>query len=213
MNTRALITGVAALFLATGTAHAGVLLSPTDPLIGSWCEIKDSKLLKRGPKCDTIITKSGYNGVEDSCAFVEIKRIPNGIEALSDCISEDVHLWGFHYENVRFQIIGKRLKIETLKTYSFKTTQIDTGDTHRSMCVEVQPTPNGYLNVRQGPGMNFKPIAKLVPGQRILVDFQTDEWTHMRSICNEKGDLDGWVYTKYVTEKPESKCDISRCDR
>src|SRR6516225_7587566 len=60
--------------------------------------------------------------------------------------------------------------------------------------------PNGYLNVRQGPGMNFKPIAKLVSGQRILVDMQTDEWTHLMRICDEKEDLDGWVYSKYVKD-------------
>src|SRR5262249_28742074 len=136
---------------------------------------------------------------EDSCTFLEIKHIRNGIEALSTCSADSLDK-PLYYENVRVQIIGKRLKIAILKEYNLKTTQIDTRDTHRSMCVEVQPTPDGYLNVRQGPGMNFKPIAKLVPGQRILVDMQTDEWTHLRRICDEKEDLDGWVYNKYVKD-------------
>ena len=194
-----LLTSIAALFLATGTAHADATLSPTHPLIGNWCETEGSTLLKRGPECDTAITKNGYGGVDSDCTFLEIKPIRNGIEASSRC-SMDTTDRALYYEHVRVQIVGKRLKFETLTDYTFKATQIETGDTHRSMCVAVQPTPDGYLNVRQGPGMNFKPIAKLVPGQRISVDVQTDEWTHLTRICDEKEDLDGWVYNKYVKD-------------
>src|SRR5262245_11645710 len=180
------LTGVAVLAVLTASAaHADTTLSPTHPLIGNWCETKDSKLLRREAQCDTVITKDGYGGVEDSCTFLEIKRIRNGIEAFSRCTADSLDK-PIYYENVRFQIIGKRLKFEILKKYNFKTARIDTRDTHRSMCVVVQPTPDGYLNVRQGPGMNFEPIAKLVPGQRILVDVRTDEWTHLIGVCDGK---------------------------
>jgi hypothetical protein len=194
-----LLAGVAALSVLTASAaHADATLSPTDPLIGSWCDVKDSKLLKRGT-CDTTIDRTGYGGVEDSCTFLEIKKIPNGIEAFSKCSADSLDK-PLYYEKVTFQIIDKFLKIETLKEYTFKVTQIDTGDTHDNMCVEVQPTPDGYLNLRQGPGMNFKVKAKLLSGQRILVDVQTAEWTHVRRICDEKEDLEGWVYTKYIKD-------------
>jgi hypothetical protein len=192
------LTGVAVLFLATGTAHADVSLSPTDPLIGSWC---DGKLLTRGT-CDTFIEQSGYAGVETACMFLEIKRIRNGIEAFSKCTAESLDRL-LYYENVRLQIIDKRLKFELLKEYNYKIIQIDTGDTHRSMCVRVQPTPDGYLNVRQLPGMNFKIVGKLIPGQSVSIDVQTGEWTHVRGGC-DKGASEGWVYSKYVIDKNES---------
>src|SRR5262249_51468529 len=102
--TRFFIAGIAVLFLATGTAHADATLSPIHPLIGNWCDIKDSNLLKRGPQCDTIITKNGYDGVEDSCTFLEIKHVHNGIEALSKCSADSLDK-PLYYENVRIQII------------------------------------------------------------------------------------------------------------
>jgi hypothetical protein len=84
-----LLTSVAALFLATGTAHADITLSPTDPLIGGWCEVKNSTLFKRG-SCDFTIEQSGYSGIEETCTFLEIKRIRNGIEAYSECSNDGV---------------------------------------------------------------------------------------------------------------------------
>ena len=159
--------------LAT-SARAEVALSPTDPLIGSWCGVNDSTILKRGsgPTCETTaISKEGYGGEEHSCTFLEIKRKPGGIEAFSKCSVVDSA--PLYYERMKFQIVKGRLKIEVIKQYEFKVKQIDTGDTHDHECVEVQPTPDGFLNLRQGPGMDFKVIAKLLPYQRISVDKRT----------------------------------------
>jgi hypothetical protein len=103
-----LLTSIAALFLATGTAHADALLSLTDPLIGNWCEPhapEDKGLFNRGPECDTVITRDGYGGVEGSCTFLEIKRIRKGIEAFSKCTAENLNKPLF-CENVRFQIMA-----------------------------------------------------------------------------------------------------------
>jgi hypothetical protein len=76
--------------------------------------------------------------------------------------------------------------------------------------------------------MKFKVIAKLLPHQKVTVDKQTDEWTHVRGGCGESEVPEGWVYTKYVrepdgsdiktlpppkeVEEPEPKCDIPGCD-
>jgi hypothetical protein len=198
MRAKLLLAGTIALLASS--ARADVALSPTDPLIGNWCEIKGSTtLLKRGPSCDTVISKDGYGGVETSCTFLEIKRIPGGIEAFLKCSAESLNepLW---YERTKFQIVRNRLKIELVKEYKFKLKQIDTGDTHDHECVEVQPTPDGFLNLRQGPGMNFKVIAKLLSYQRISVDKRTDKWTHVRAGCGDDAADEGWVYNEYISD-------------
>ena len=45
--------------------------------------------------------------------------------------------------------------------------------------------------------------AKLLAGQRVLVDHQTDEWIHMRRVCDSSEQLSAWVYKKYIEEQPE----------
>jgi hypothetical protein len=185
-----LLTGIAVLFLATGTAYADASLSPTDPLIGGWCETNNGTLLKRG-SCDSlVIEQSGYYGVESSCRFLELKRIRNGIEAYSEC-SDDR---GLSYENVTLQILGNRLKFKEL-TYSAKKQD--------QSCFSVQPTSDGYLNLREGPGMGFKIKAKLNIGEHLYVDAKTDEWAHTTNVAERRsaaGLVHGWVYSKYVKE-------------
>jgi hypothetical protein len=196
--TKIFLAGIAALLMAT-SAHADMTLPPTDPLIGGWCDVKGTTLLKRG-SCDFTIEQSGYSGVDDSCTFFEIKRIHNGIEAFSECYNEGTVDNHFRYEKVTFRLIGgKRLKIDTIAARKIKT--VETGDADRTVCLRVEPTPDGYLNLRQGPGMNFKVKAKLLPGQRILVDYQTDEWIHMRRVCDSSEQLSGWVFRKYVEKQ------------
>jgi hypothetical protein len=196
MSTRTLIVGIAALFLATGTAHADATLSPIDPLIGGWCEIKNGTLLKRGP-CDYVtIEQSGYYGVETTCTFLEVKRIRNGIEALSECFSDSSPPYNYRFEKVTLQILGNRLKYQAFVTHhSAKKQEVS--------CVSVQPTPNGYLNLREGPRMGFKVRAKLNIGEHLEVDAKTDEWTHTTNVAERRsaaGKVNGWVYSKYVKE-------------
>jgi hypothetical protein len=193
-----LLAGVAALLMATSAAHADMTLPPTDPLIGGWCDVEGATLFKRG-SCDFTIEQSGYSGVEETCIFFKIRRIRNGIEAFSECIGDSIDN-RFRYEKVTFRIIGgKRLKIDTIAARKVRT--VDTGDADITFCLRVQPTPDGYLSLRQGPGMNFKVKAKLLPGQRILVDYQTDEWIHMRRVCDSAEQVSGWVYSKYVEKQ------------
>jgi hypothetical protein len=191
----AIIAGSVVLSLATGIAHADVTLSPTDPLIGGWCAVANSTLLKRG-SCDFIIEQSGYSGVETTCTFLEIKRIRNGIEAYSECASDSVLPDHYQFEKTIFQIFGNRLKFQDLATHSAKKQE-------GASCVSVRPTPDGYLNLREGPGIGFKVKAKLNIGEHLEVDAKTDEWTHTTNVAERRsaaGKVSGWVYSKYVEE-------------
>ena len=191
-----LLPGVAALFLATGT---DVTLSPTDPLIGGWCEVKNSTLLKRG-SCDFIIEQWSYSGVEETCTFLEIKRIRNGIEAYSECSGDS--LPNYQVVKATLQIFGNRLKYQELAKYSAKKQE-------QESCVSVQPTPDGYLNLREGPGMRFKVKAKLNIGEHLVIDAKTEEWAHTTNVAERRssaGKVSGWVYSKYVEEA--SSCHV-----
>jgi SH3 domain-containing protein len=191
---RLLLTGVAALLMAT-SAHADVSLSPTDPLIGGWCETNNSKLLKRGSCSSLVVEQSGYSGEENSCMFLEIKRIRNGIEAYSECSAESL-VQNYYFETTVFQIVDKRLKVQDLTTYPAKKQK-------ETSCVSVLPTPDGYLNLREGPGMEFKVKAKLTIGEYLKIDASSGEWIHTINAVERQsaaGIVSGWVYSKYVKE-------------
>jgi hypothetical protein len=195
-----------AALLALATPASAYSLPPTDPLIGSWCEVEGSPLMKRGTcKQDSakntwaidsmIISSTGYSSRDTSCTFHTIKQIHKGIEASMYCQVESL----FSFDEVTLQIIGGRLKFNTVTSLKAKSI------IHDTTCLKVQPTPDGYLNVRQGPGMKYLTISKLVPGQRILADFQTDEWIHIKNICDaSEGQFQssGWVYKKYIENQP-----------
>ena len=68
-----------------------------------------------------------------------------------------------------------------------------------TFCVLVQDTPDGYLNLREGPGMNFKVKAKLVPHHDILkANAKNKEWTRVTTGETGSQEVSGWVYSKYV---------------
>jgi len=189
-----LLAGVAALFLATGTAHSEPALPPTDPLIGSWCEQGDlhNRTYKRG-SCDALtITKNGSGGVEESCTFINLKRIPNGVEALELCNLDGE----MRVEKSIYQIIHGRLQIKII----FSTKEAKPLGDGVSGCASVSSPPDGFLNLRMGPGLAFKVKAKLNVGDLIRVDARNDEWTHVTAVVedNSWNKTDGWVYTKYV---------------
>jgi hypothetical protein len=81
-------------------------------------------------------------------------------------------------------------------------------------CAVVLKTPDGFLNLRQGPATNFRIIAKLyqgdvlhtasceIAGGEVICD-GTDKWTHVTSVPRLDGDSTksrtfGWVSNKYV---------------
>ena len=83
-------------------------------------------------------------------------------------------------------------------------------------CAVVTRTPDGFLNLRSGPGANFEILAELYPGDRLWVDkarCQTfgdtnacdtaRRWTHVTSVrrmdaTRSNGFTRGWVSSRYV---------------
>src|SRR5262249_32995335 len=190
-----LLSGIAALFLATGTAHAGTKLPPTDPLIGGWCRVssadqdpsKGPVWYKRGSTCREFdIERDGFKYEEGGCEFIEIKRVPNGIEAIAECWGEGI----FTREKQMLQIIGKKLRQETKTLEPVEAEQ-------SPFCVRVEPTPDGFLNLREGPGMIYKPKAKLTIDSKLKIDAnaKSGEWLH---VYEDDGRSIGWVYNKYT---------------
>ena len=76
-------------------------------------------------------------------------------------------------------------------------------------CAVVLKTPDGFLNLRQGPGTRFQVVAKLNRGDFIYVGTEqcyagrcTDErhsWTHVEGFprLNKHGDV-GWVNDAFI---------------
>jgi len=137
------------------------------------------------------MTRSGSGGVDTSCTFTEIKKIPNGIEAIEFCtLGDNGVVW---VEKSTYQIIGRRLRIKQI--FTSEKAKNETG------CVTVGPTPDGFLNLRVGPGMMFTVKAKLNMGDLLRIDAKNDEWTHVTGVVEDSWvKTDGWVYTKYVKE-------------
>jgi hypothetical protein len=191
-NMRHLTTALMLLLLWATSASADVTLPPTDPLIGSWCEVTgDATFLKRGPCSTATISRNGYDGEESSCTFLEVKRIQNGIEAFSECKADSLE--GNTYERVTFQIFNNRLKIKDIATRKgFET-----------LCFVVNNPPDGYLNLRKGPGMGFKVKAKLNIYEHLQVNAKAGECTYTYNVAERKsaaGQVSGWVYSKYLQE-------------
>jgi hypothetical protein len=194
-----LLASVAALLvLTTVSALAAPTLSPTDPLIGDWCLVPKKKdTYKRGSCGDVTIYRDGPRWSESGCTFIDIKRIPNGIDALMSCPGEpdSKSMW---VERSTYQIVNGRLQVKTILT--------ETAEWVDTYCVTVNKTPAGYLNLREGPGMAFRVKAKLNIFTHLKVDAQNDDWAHVTHV-EEAGEwfrTDGWVYTKYVEPLPDA---------
>jgi hypothetical protein len=193
-----LLAGVVALSMFTASiAHAiDKTLPPTDPLIGSWCSKKaDSKkagytIYTRGPCYDDLtISRDGYSrhgGTSAACEFLEVKRIPNGIEAHSECSYEEQV--AYFFEKVTFQVFGNQLRERVIASSG----HIEMGET---FCVSVKATPDGFLNLREGPGMKFRVKAKLNIGDHLEANAPYKEWTR---VFDKTNGVSGWVYSRYI---------------
>ena len=61
----------------------------------------------------------------------------------------------------------------------------------------IQETETGWLNVRQGPGLNYEVILKAKPGQSYLLTEEQDEWYKIELEDEEFG----WVYASYISKE------------
>jgi hypothetical protein len=54
-------------------------------------------------------------------------------------------------------------------------------------CAVVSNTPDGFLALREGPGSQFRTIAKLHPGDHLIADTAQCGPLHGRTICQNGG--------------------------
>ena len=85
-------------------------------------------------------------------------------------------------------------------------------------CAVVLKTPDGFLSLRDGPGMRFKVLEKLRQGDVLYIDTvecsaisgtmvcgNPKEWTHVNTVPRLDGPIEeakkftqGWVASKYI---------------
>ncbi|TGD93415.1 hypothetical protein [Methylobacterium nonmethylotrophicum] len=86
-------------------------------------------------------------------------------------------------------------------------------------CAEVRRTPDGFLNLRIGPGAGFEAVLKLFPGDQLWVDTATCEtrrgiaacdptgtWWHVVSVrrldAGTKSYTRGWAHRRFLAPTP-----------
>jgi uncharacterized protein YraI len=76
-------------------------------------------------------------------------------------------------------------------------------------CYVVLGTPDGFLTLRNGPGIQYPTITRLKPGDSLYADDKpcSDEnpacdWIHITGRPGKPLSWDGWVLLKYVRTIP-----------
>ena len=87
----------------------------------------------------------------------------------------------------------------------------------QSYCAVVKPTPDGFVNLREGPGTRFPIIRHLRPYDSVLVDTgkcragicdQSGRWQFIESVPRIDGQSDeekqhftqGWIRERYIKQ-------------
>src|SRR5262249_55037083 len=136
----------------TSAAYATDILPLADPLVGHWCPIKNGtdRVYKRGVwECEgnLLIRQDSYATDENSCRFSDVRRLPNGYTVRVNCAEERTE------RRMRFRIVGGLLYLLTLDNLT--TGRTCTTVVHDNM-------PDGFLNLRAGPGTQHVVKARLV---------------------------------------------------
>src|SRR5262245_27407362 len=197
------IAGIAALFLATGAAHADTLPSK---MLGNWCQVttqEHRQTYARGACNGINLRRDGYETGEDyGCDFKRIKRLPNGSYFIrAECGGEGY----IANEDMVFQIVDHKLEI-IITTIRFCVSVIDPPP---NVIQDPEYDPNAWLALRQGPGTQFKITSKLKHGDDLYADIIKEDWTHITNAfrLSMEGDnppkiVQGWVHSKYVKKVP-----------
>jgi hypothetical protein len=177
------ITIAIALLMTTSAYATDATLPLTDPLIGHWCPIKDD-VYKRGLwECsgNLLIKQDGYADEKVSCEFLNVKRLPekNGYTIHANCANNEVHTTG------NFWIVNNLLH---LRTFS------------RGHCAVVfDNMPDGFLNLRVGPGSQYAVKAKLITGDKLFkVGEESRDGNWIRVSVPRLNDIDGWVNDGFI---------------
>jgi hypothetical protein len=111
---KALLSGIAALFLATGTAHA---VEIPKQYRGAWCETKWQTIYKRCPDADFEVKRTYWTTVESTCNVLSVRKSKyGGHRLLATCEADEGsrdmpnHVevrWWLGTNNTRLQVIKK----------------------------------------------------------------------------------------------------------
>lgn len=90
-------------------------------------------------------------------------------------------------------VVVNTTTIETIVVTQTPQPAIDCGNLVAIVRVDV---PQGFLNIRPQPSMEFAPLGVLAEGEWLeVLDTSNPDWLFVRL-----DDLDGWVYRRYVSE-------------
>ena len=73
--------------------------------------------------------------------------------------------------------------------YLYTFTALD-GDT-----LTVLPTPDGYLNLREGPGIKHAIKQRIYPGQFVSLQWREGSWLRVQTVADRTF---GWVHSRYI---------------
>lgn len=91
-----------------------------------------------------------------------------------------------------------RVRLQDGRTGWASKNFLDRAKTMRGNVKYVQPTSDGFLNLRQGPATKYRIKGELYTGEEVSVIGRSGNWTKVRS---RKFGL-GWVYSKYIGYDP-----------
>lgn len=174
-----------------------------DPLIGHWCRIKqkvyrgDLYQYQRGPwdcaenlavRSEGIDDFASDNG-PDRCKFTRVRPERGGYAINGNCDKTGT-----------FQAFLKIVANGQLYYYY----------NDRRCAVVKGNMPDGFLNLRAGPGTRYPVRAKLITGDGIEVRKETRNGYWARVTVPYLHDIDGWVSTefiKYLSYDRDANCE------
>jgi hypothetical protein len=111
-----IVSSIAALFLATGAAHA---VEIPKQYHGQWCATEWNTIYKRCPVGELIIDQTAWSSDDSDCHVHSVRKSKYGGHVLSGVCTEDSAVrkgtpteerWVLGSNNTRLQIIGRNLK-------------------------------------------------------------------------------------------------------
>jgi len=195
---KTLISGIAALFLATGAAHARTTRLPlTEPIIGYWCQSQEQHfgetVYKRGASdCDGNLTfeydhyDADFWDGKNTCTFLDMRYVDKkdgGYLMRLDCVS-DKNIWS--QDTIKLRIIDGLLHLQVI---NFNPSHPGCG---------IADTSHGFLYL-QDRNRPYYVTAKLLPGARFrIIDQSVDGW---RVLVTAAGpNMSGWIGAEYFKQ-------------
>jgi hypothetical protein len=194
MMKKMLLSGIAALFLATGTAHADTL--PKE-MLGHWCQnstdTKDFRRVYDRKNCHDsdgrlLVKPNDFEEWESGCDFKNITRLPNNSYFIrAECSGN---------EDMILQIIDNQLMIVDT-TIRFCVAVIEPPE---NVTTDPEFDPKSWLGLREKPDTKSRVTFRLGDKEYLEADEVKGDWTHISKVnrLSESRVIQGWVRSKYV---------------